>query len=355
MWAFAALLIVATGMFPLQAVLGLGASHHDWEIVFYVVLGLVTLLTVLFTIGLRWQLFSLATLVVIGLWAYDLPKIGVEFMPPLDEGTAMDMPITVPRASVTETTDDLKARDSLLRQFPEVESVIGKSGRANTPTDPAPLEMVETFANFRPKEFWPKRAMKFEAAARQTRAVLAKLEEKGYVQVDAANDRDDLINDAAMSAIGRFDETMRALAVQRIRDFESDLGLGATRFAVSETVRRIRDADDLHWPKGANDNAEIDALTKEVAPANGKWLAKNPALEDVTRLTREVAQRLADRQFLKTEPAQALALKGEHGAGNREQCGGVRRAAAQNVRRRGATGGEATGGRRCGPSSSIRD
>ena len=97
--------------------------------------------------------------------------------------------------------------------------MIGKSGRADTPTDPAPLDMVETFVNFRPKELWPKRALKFDDAARQTRAVLAKLEEKGYVQPPAAGDRDDLVNDAAMSAIGRFDETMRALAVERTRGF----------------------------------------------------------------------------------------------------------------------------------------
>ena len=115
MWSFAVLLILAVGLFPMQAILGLGASHHDWEIVFYVVLGLVTLLTVVFTKGLHWQLLSLATLVLIGLVAYHFPKIGVEFMPPLNEGTVMDMPITVPRVSVTEAADDLKARDALLR------------------------------------------------------------------------------------------------------------------------------------------------------------------------------------------------------------------------------------------------
>src|SRR4029077_13139787 len=95
-----------------------------------------------------WRTLSLVSLILIGLAAYHFPKIGVAFMPPLDEGTTLDMPITVPRASVTEAADDLKARDALLRGFPEVESVIGKAGRADTPTDPAPLDMVETFVNF---------------------------------------------------------------------------------------------------------------------------------------------------------------------------------------------------------------
>ncbi len=102
-------------------------------------------------------------------------------MPALDEGTTLDMPVTVPRASVTQAADDLKARDALLRGFPEVESVIGKAGRADTPTDPAPLDMVETFVNFRPKELWPKRVLKYADAERQTRNVLAALEEGGYV------------------------------------------------------------------------------------------------------------------------------------------------------------------------------
>src|SRR5579872_169226 len=195
MWMFAALLILAAGMFPLQALVGQGASENAWRWSFLGVFGLVTFLTVIFTRGVRWQLLSLASLVVLGLWSFRFSKIGVAFMPALDEGTTLDMPITVPRASVTQSADDLKARDALLRSFPEVESVIGKAGRADTPTDPAPLDMVETFVNFRPKELWPKRVLKFDDASRQTRAVLARLEEKGYVQPAKADDRDALVND----------------------------------------------------------------------------------------------------------------------------------------------------------------
>src|SRR6478752_6432656 len=123
------------------------------------------------------------------MWAYHFPKIGVEFMPPLNEGTVMDMPVTVPRASVTQAADDLKHRDGLLRQFPEVESVIGKAGRADTPTDPAPLDMVETFVNFRAKELWPRRAMKYADAAQEVRLIVAALEERGYVAAESAEDR----------------------------------------------------------------------------------------------------------------------------------------------------------------------
>ena len=100
--------------------------------------------------------------------------------------------------------------------------------------------MIETFVNFRPKELWPKRAMKFEDASRQTRMMLTALEERGYVQpAPDADDRDALINDAAMSALGQFDETMRALALERYREFEQRAAAGA------DAVRRGGDGPPL--------------------------------------------------------------------------------------------------------------
>ncbi len=120
---------------------------------------IVTSLTVILTRRWYWQALSLVSLVLIGLCGLSLPQDRRGIHAALDEGTTLDMPVTVPRASVTQTADDLKARDALLRGFPEVESVIGKSGRADTPTDPAPLDMVETFVNYRPKELWPKRVL----------------------------------------------------------------------------------------------------------------------------------------------------------------------------------------------------
>ena len=103
-----------------------------------------TAITVIFIVGWRWQIAAFLSLAALSLAAYNFPKIGVDYMPPLDEGSILDMPVTVPRASVAETADDLKARDAMLRRFPEVEMVVGKAGRADTPTDPSPLEMMET-------------------------------------------------------------------------------------------------------------------------------------------------------------------------------------------------------------------
>jgi Cu(I)/Ag(I) efflux system membrane protein CusA/SilA len=307
MWSFAALLILAAGMFPLQAVLGMGAGHRGWEVCFFVTVAVVTFLTVLFIQGWLSQLLGFSSLVVISLAAYQFPKIGVEFMPPLNEQSVMYMPVTVPRLSVTEAADNLKTQDALLRQFPEVESAANKAGRADTPTDPAPLEMFETFVNFRPKELWPRRAMAYDDAAAQVRRVLATLEERQYLQRAAADERDAVVNNATMSALTQFDETMRDLALRRYRELEKELGPLLTRFVVEETLRRFQDAQLLHWPAGMNEKTEADRLVAELAPHYGAWLSSGPALEDVTKLTQAVAEHL--HAALGIEPSSALELR----------------------------------------------
>lgn len=309
MWMFAALLILAAGMFPLQAILGQGASEVAWCVTYLVVFGIVTFLTVMATRGLGWQLLSFSSLVLLGLWAFHFDKIGVAFMPALDEGTTLDMPITVPRASVTQAADDLKARDALLRGFPEVESVIGKAGRADTPTDPAPLDMVETFVNFRARELWPKRVLKFGDAERQVRDVLQALESKGYVERAAAEDeRDSLVNDAAQHTLERYDETQRELALLRYQEFEHELGPQLTRFAVTEVVGRLSRQGEVTWPEGTGEQQSIEELTKQLSPEYGRWLARIPALEDATRISQEIAGHLHRLGALR-DVASALELK----------------------------------------------
>ncbi|RWH81216.1 MAG: efflux RND transporter permease subunit [Mesorhizobium sp.] len=81
-------------------------------------------------------------------------QIGSEFMPNLDEGTLMYMPTTLPGLSVTKAADLMQMQDRIIKSFPEVESVFGKAGRAQTATDPAPTEMFETIINLKPKSEW---------------------------------------------------------------------------------------------------------------------------------------------------------------------------------------------------------
>jgi Cu(I)/Ag(I) efflux system membrane protein CusA/SilA len=81
-------------------------------------------------------------------------RIGSEFMPPLDEGTVLYMPTTLPGLPVARAREMLRQQDSILKTFPEVEHVWGKAGRANTATDPAGLDMIETTISLQPKEKW---------------------------------------------------------------------------------------------------------------------------------------------------------------------------------------------------------
>jgi len=85
---------------------------------------------------------------------YPLTKIGSEFMPPLDEGDLMYMPTTYPGLSIGEARQILQQTDKLIRSVPEVETVMGKIGRAETATDPAPLTMIETFIQLKPRDQW---------------------------------------------------------------------------------------------------------------------------------------------------------------------------------------------------------
>ena len=94
-------------------------------------------------------LFAVLSAVPLGM------KLGHEFMPPLNEGDLLYMPITFPNISIEEAKRQLQAQDRVLKSFPEVESVFGKIGRAETPTDPAPITMVETTIRLKPVEEWP--------------------------------------------------------------------------------------------------------------------------------------------------------------------------------------------------------
>jgi copper/silver efflux system protein len=81
-------------------------------------------------------------------------RLGNEFMPPLNEGDLLYMPTTFPNISIEEAKRYLQVQDRMIRGFPEVERVFGKAGRSETPTDPAPLSMVETVVKLKPREQW---------------------------------------------------------------------------------------------------------------------------------------------------------------------------------------------------------
>jgi Cu(I)/Ag(I) efflux system membrane protein CusA/SilA len=105
--------------------------------------------------SLRWKWFVLAGAVAIV--AATVPvyqRLGSEFMPPLDEGSLLYMPSTLPGISVTEAQRLLQMQDRIIKQFPEVDRVFGKAGRAETSTDPAPFSMMETVIVLKPHDQW---------------------------------------------------------------------------------------------------------------------------------------------------------------------------------------------------------
>ncbi|HKI61299.1 MAG TPA: efflux RND transporter permease subunit [Mariprofundaceae bacterium] len=102
----------------------------------------------------RWTTLLIAILLLLSM-AVPLAKIGSEFMPPLDEGDILYMPTTFPGISITKAHELVQQTDRILKTFPEVASVFGKAGRANTATDPAPLAMLETVIRLKPKDYWP--------------------------------------------------------------------------------------------------------------------------------------------------------------------------------------------------------
>lgn len=104
---------------------------------------------------LRWPRVTLTVAAVLLLATiYPLTRLGSEFMPALDEGDLLYMPSTLPGISVREAGRLLQQTDRLIKTIPEVETVFGKAGRADTATDPAPLTMLETTIRFRPRDQW---------------------------------------------------------------------------------------------------------------------------------------------------------------------------------------------------------
>jgi copper/silver efflux system protein len=117
-------------------------------------------LSVLFIGGMAWLGFNtffgwlpnaIKRAPIISNIAHAFPGLGKEFMPPLDEGAYLYMPTTMPHASIGEVLDVLKKQDMSFSGLPEIDSAVGKLGRADTPLDPAPVSMIETIINYKPQ------------------------------------------------------------------------------------------------------------------------------------------------------------------------------------------------------------
>ncbi|MGO9597828.1 MAG: efflux RND transporter permease subunit [Isosphaeraceae bacterium] len=246
----------------------------------------------------RPALVSWMFVVIVGLGYVASTHLGNEFMPALDEGSILDMPMTVPRASLTQAADDLKARDAMLRTFPEVWQVVGKVGRAETATDPSGLDMVETIINLRNRPVWPKRKLKNEDATAQAGVVLAALESRGVIQTVPADQRKSLADEVAMGVVTRLDVALRDLAMLRLNEFRPELGRALIGDTIDELLRRVDPRAMRRSPTPGDRSTLVEALALTYA----ERLATEPLFDDVSGLIKEASNRLVEQGVLEPRP-----------------------------------------------------
>ncbi|MDR3622589.1 MAG: efflux RND transporter permease subunit, partial [Paludisphaera borealis] len=236
--------------------------------------------------------------VIVGFGFVASSRLGREFMPALDEGSILEMPTTVPRASVTQAGDDLRARDALLRGFPEVWQVVGKAGRAETATDPSPLDMIETVINLREHGLWPRRKLRFADAQAETEVVLKAMESQGLIGPVPADARPDLLAAAAMTVAERVDRALRDTSMLRLGEFRPELGKSLVEATLDELLRRL-DRSSLLRPL---ELAERTALVDELTKLQGDHLAVEPLHDDVAATARAAVDRLVSLKVLTDAP-----------------------------------------------------
>jgi len=230
-------------------------------------------------------------------------QLGKEFMPPLDEGSILDMPITAPRVSVTQVADDLKVRDAIIREFPEVELVVGKAGRADTPTDPSPLDMVESVINLRPRDLWVKRRLHLDQAKDEADRLVAALEARQALSLPPGTSRASFVEGAAHDALALFDKEMRRDVARSLTEFESGLAKESVQHVSKQVLARLD--DNRAWSK-APSAGEREALISSMALKRGSEYRSLPTIADVDALVGDLLAVLQGEQRLDPSVANPL-------------------------------------------------
>lgn len=234
---------------------------------------------------------AIASLVFVALVAEaTMTPLQTENRLPLDEGMVMDMPITVPRIGATQAGDDLKARNMVLCRFPEVRMVVGKAGRAETPFDPAPLDMIETMVDFHPVEFWPKRKLSRRDAVRHTRRALEAIRGSGLVELPTEPAAAaELFDSVVVASLIRFDTVSREYAYHRNREFETDAARDLVEFVVSQTAKHLERSGAVTRLLQPGD---IAAVAQGVPTHVGQHFAMAIDASDVSLLIQHTSSRL---------------------------------------------------------------
>ena len=209
-------------------------------------------ITILFIVGWRWQFLSFVTLAALALTAYNFPKIGTDYMPPLDEGSILDMPVTVPRVSVTEAADDLKARDALIAAISRGrdDRRQGGPGRHARPT-PRRWTWWRASSRCVPRSTGPSgSSITRTPSGRRPWCWLPCRSEDLIEPIPKTSPNGTrLLDPATMNAVSRFDETMRELVLQRFtRVRRASSARKLLREFIAELVGRWQKAGRLLAP-----------------------------------------------------------------------------------------------------------
>ncbi len=322
----------------MAVILALGAGFVGSPLVQQVVLGLGVVFILLgmrirragdptgrkggFLAGLIIRLLALASFMSVAYLAdTHLRKLGGEFMPSLNEGSILDMPTSAPRIAMGQALDDVMLRDRIMRGFPEVEGVVGKIGRADTATDPSPIDMIETVVTLHPPDWWPKRKLRYEDLAEQAGIVAAKLQEQNLLvagqvakddwskAVKAMQDPQflkynprlgpavELLNVATMSVSEQFDRALRDLARRRQLEYETDVTKTLADLAVTFVLDHVhtlppRDGKPAILREPTKEDHQ--ALIAAVMP-HAQLLSESLRQEEVDKLLTSVQKELVSR------------------------------------------------------------
>jgi len=244
------------------------------------VFGVVVLLLGKAAINGRWirGLIKVSLVVVVALVGQQrMSPIGVEMRMPLDEGMVMDMPITIPRASITQSADDLKARNMILCRFPEVTMVTGKAGRADTPFDPAPLDMIESMIEFRPHELWPKRRLLHGDAERIAQRLIDQMISEQLIDAVPAEMRHDIVD----AALFRFDAIQRETSWQLTQTFLHKLQQDLALFLIQQAGQDLFSSGKLLQVPTTSESA---AIANDLPRVEMRVVALSPSIESISQL-----------------------------------------------------------------------
>ena len=255
--------------------------------------------------GANWRAMRNAVaLIVMAIIGQNLMKpLGIEMRIPLDEGMVMDMPITIPRASITQSADDLKARNMVLCRFPEVAMVTGKAGRAETPFDPAPLDMIETMVEFRPREMWPKRRLLRADAGRMTEQMVHELGEAKLAEAVSPEEMKTIIDAVQF----RFDAIQREAAFQLTNVFCHQLQQDLCRVLIEQIGQQLKASGQLTRTLSP---ADVTVVLTEIPMLETRELAQSPKMESISRLWPLVLESLEHHQLLHDENAKKVSFVG---------------------------------------------